>query len=602
MNSPGWMIVAPSGDLLDVECADLSSGGSELWKLPNVAGSPQNCYYAVTDTEGNSYIFGLNEKGESAVESVDSAGKARWTTTTGSYSQWRTTPVLGSNGDVYFSAFNGRSSEVLGLDEHTGAITLEDKFTDVTGLYAYAGGLVVVSTDRDIEYLGYDGTVEHVYNTGPAISAYEAYSNSGGANGTVFVAGYGNGCGSSSHASVEKVTPTGVAWTWTDTAEYCNPTLLAATPDGGVIFAREKTNPSADYTSISPAGIERWTDVETGPTGTAEYGGIYPVRVDVNGVVALPAGVSYSCTRQPSEECPGAQVEYLTEGTGAPALPPLLITGSAEGGFSLISVATDTERIYLSGEAIEDNVPVETAIFAFAVPGLGKDYQLSLQEALTSGGGSPPDDGGGITVQNPPPQPPLTVTVANGGGGGVAGQPDPSSFEHGACDPGANTSWLNIAGTTFTCIVSGDIWDDPTLISAKKKCVISLGIDFVPFAKALKAPKYVKEAESVKTALHVLAQRLAATSYPGKVSGDVQAISDIETGLDLVRNPNQAILTIVSSRRVLDGLITKLGKGGKRAAKVAHDLAVVKSAVTTLIKTVSGIQDIQDCITAFNAP
>jgi hypothetical protein len=219
------------------------------------------------------------------------------------------------------------------------------------------------------------------------------------------------------------------------------------------------------------------------------------------------------------------------------------------------------------------------------------------------GGGSGETGGSGLTVQLPPPTQPLSVTVANGGGGGVAGAPDPSSLEHGLCDPGANTNWLNIAGTTFTCIVSSQVWDDPNLISAKKKCVINLGIDFLPFVKALKLPKYVKEAEAVKLSLKTLAQRLASTSYPGKLSRDAKAVDDLRTGLDLITTPDQAILTAVSSRRVLDGLITKLGKGGPQAVlKLAQGVAVVKAAVINLIKIVSGIQDLRDCETAFDGP
>jgi hypothetical protein len=35
---------------------------------------------------------------------------------------------------------------------------------------------------------------------------------------------------------------------------------------------------------------------------------------------------------------------------------------------------------------------------------------------------------------------------------------------------------------------------------------------------------------------------------------------------------------------------------------LAHEVAVVETAVTNLVETVSGIQDIKDCITAFGGP
>jgi hypothetical protein len=207
-----------------------------------------------------------------------------------------------------------------------------------------------------------------------------------------------------------------------------------------------------------------------------------------------------------------------------------------------------------------------------------------------------------LTVLPPSSQPPLTVTIGTGGGGGVAGAPDPSSFENGNCDPGADTDWLHVVGVTFTCIVSDDVWSDPTLISAKKRCVISLGIDFLPFVKALKLPKYIKEADSVEAALKLLSRRLAAASYPGKGSGDAAAVDDVQTSLKAISTPDQALLTVVSSRRVLEGLSNKLGSGGAAAAKLAHDVSIVRVAVTNLVETVSGIEDIKDCVTAFNGP
>jgi hypothetical protein len=179
------------------------------------------------------------------------------------------------------------------LRRETGAITLEHQFYDVTGLHAYSGGLSVVNTDSQVIYVGYEGMVLAEYSTGAPISAYAAYSNASGADGALFVAGYKESCGSESHASIEKFTPAGRVWTWTDKATYCTQTSLTATPDGGVIFARSETNPSAYFTSLSSTGSERWTHNMTGPIGAADNAGYFPVLLDVNGVVALSATSIY---------------------------------------------------------------------------------------------------------------------------------------------------------------------------------------------------------------------------------------------------------------------------------------------------------------------
>lgn len=229
------------------------------------------------------------------------------------------------------------------------------------------------------------------------------------------------------------------------------------------------------------------------------------------------------------------------------------------------------------------------------------------EDPQTPSGGGTDESGSTLPVTNSspglPPGTGLTVTVAPYAGGGFAGNPDPTSFySNGNCDPGADSSWLNIAGTTLTCIGSGEVWDDPAILSAKKKCVINLTTDFLPFLKAFKLPKYFKKAQEVKLSIGVLATRLKATTYPKKLSGDAKAVENLKTVLDLVKSPDEAILTAISSRRVLDGLITKLGKGGPAALKLAKDVAVVRAAIEDLIKTVTGINDIEECVAAFSAP
>jgi hypothetical protein len=323
----GSLFVAPDTTVFVGSCTDLTSGGSILWQLPEVLNRTPDCMDATTDGAGNTYTLTEESAGQPVVESLSPTGSIRWAMPTGGFTSFRTQPVLGANGSVFFSMWNGAYAKVVGYDEQTGAVTLEHQFYDVTGLHAYSGGLIVVNTDSQVIYLGYEGTVLAEYSTGPPISAYVAYSNASGAGGTLFVAGYNEGCGSQGHASVEKFTPTGLAWTWTDPATYCTQTSLAATPEGGVIFARSEANPSAYFTSISAGGSELWTDDMPGPIGPANGAGYFPVRVDVNGVVALPATNIYRCPVQPEEGCLGAQVELLSAHAGATVAEPVQLQG-----------------------------------------------------------------------------------------------------------------------------------------------------------------------------------------------------------------------------------------------------------------------------------
>ena len=170
------------------------------------------------------------------------------------------------------------------------------------------------------------------------------------------------------------------------------------------------------------------------------------------------------------------------------------------------------------------------------------------------------------------------------------------------CDPGTDSGWVNVTGTTFACIFSGNIWDDPTLLTAKQKCTFGLAIDVLPFAKVVKLPKYVKATGSLRLFFADAAKALRKTSYPGKLTKDAKIVDDLKLGLRVIKTPDQALLTVVSSRRVLDALILKLGSGGPEARRVAQKLAVGKTLISDVVDAVSGAQTINECRIAFAGP
>jgi hypothetical protein len=275
-------------------------------------------------------------------------------------------------------------------------------------------------------------------------------------------------------------------------------------------------------------------------------------------------------------------------------LPADTLPGWGWAGPSSISCPAVGKCVYVGQIGIVDET--NNVVGSVGIAEEGASMSLGSENSESSGTGD-------LVVQSPPPPtPPLTVTTASGGGDGMAGGPDPSSLEHGLCDPGATTNWLHVTGITFTCMVSLQFWSDPGLLSAKDKCIVSLSIYVVPFLKLLKARKYLMAAGTVEASLQTLTRRLAIASYPRKLPGDVQAIDDLRTALQAIKTPEQALLTVISSRRVLDGLITKLGAGGLQSLKLAQDLALVKNAVISLVETVTGIQDVKNCVTAFGGP
>lgn len=607
MPGGGDPIVMPTGRVLALPCQtgsdpralSVTRAGAVAWTLPKNGDSGSGgCQRAIGDTSGTTYVQTYDATG-SFLKAIDASGTVRWSAATDDLGLARTAPVLGANGNVYISAA-GQNYHVLGFDERTGAKTLDLSFSDVYDLYAYRGGLVVVSpgggagATSDVQYFSYDGRLLNSYPV-PGI-----VTTSAGADGSVFAAGYSNGA-----LLVSKTTPQGSAWSWatTNISTTLYGAAVTATPDGGVVLSRyEDQSPgSVAFTSLDPAGRPRWDHLVVGPLPNAYYGAAFPAIVDANGVVAVPTPYTFSCPDGSPGPCIGTKVEFLSQQSGAPALPTLQVTDAADNGFPLDGRAIDTDRVYLT----RPDSP-NPSLSAFPVPGLAKDYQLVLQEGVQGTPPPPPPlpppppGPPPVTVAPPPPPgPPLPVVVVPGGGSGVAGAQDLAAYEHGNCDPGASNHWLHVAGKTFTCMASLQFWSEPGLVSAKKKCLVNLAIDAPTFGKALKAPKYIRAAGELKYSLKAIAKSIRSASYPGKTAGDAKAVGDILSNLSAIKSPEDALLTLVSARRVLDGLIRKLGGPG---SKLAKNIALLRTATEKFIETVTGIQDVKDCVTAFNGP
>ena len=127
----GSTLATPTGHVIAPGCQSLTPTGSVAWR------SPTPCQTAVGDEQGNTYVQAEDSLGVPVVQSLDASGAVRWTTSTGGFATFRTPPVLGTDGNVYFSAWDGRRTKVLGFSTRTGTPTLDKGFADVTGLYPY---------------------------------------------------------------------------------------------------------------------------------------------------------------------------------------------------------------------------------------------------------------------------------------------------------------------------------------------------------------------------------------------------------------------------------------------------------------------------------
>jgi lysophospholipase L1-like esterase len=442
MGLPGGTTVAPDGDVLVASCETsgnplelvaqrLASSGNPWWQLFRSQVFPGSCPGLVGDAAGNTYLQGFDSEHNNVAQSIDQTGRIRWATSIGNASGGGNSPVLGANGSVFFEAFDGLSAFILGFDTTSGTVTYHQNLAGLAGLHAYTSGLAEVGDGDSVAYYGYDGSLINVIEPIPAITNSEPSSNTGGAAGTVFVAGYAADC-HSSHISISKITPVGRAWTWTDASSTCGGPSIAATPDGGVVLSVStgQADGSLIATSLNTDGILRWQRTISG----AERNGSNQVLVDANGVIALQTHYEYPDPQNPSVLHLGVKVQFLSAPTGDPVLPTLSATDPSNQDFQMTlggGVSIGTGRVY-----IPESGTAPTSVSAYLVLGLGQDYQSVLQALLTasSGGGSNPPttgDGGPPTVQQPPPPPPAPArTYAALGDSYSAGQGIPP-FESG---------------------------------------------------------------------------------------------------------------------------------------------------------------------------
>jgi Putative Ig domain len=369
----------------------VGSDGSEVWRRPDDDGED-----ATVDSSGNTYYM-IPGDGTAYILSVNSTGHVRWTSaalpedSSGYTFLYDTRAALGFNGEVYFTLYDGFGHAALfGINETTGAVDVDASLGFPTFVRAYSGGLVVGDAGGLVEYLNYDGSVQSSYPIGNIDLAQAQWSV--GADGSVFVMGPETeimGCSSSGPAlNVVKVTPTGPAWTWTepDTTD-CLYGFPTAAPDGGVVLEETPAeNPDAgDIVSLSSSGGQLWRSTESSNVTGESLFPTNGVLVDSTGVVVVPIQHSYDCTTISGGTCVGLDLSFLSDSSGATALPTASATdeGSSpdENGWGQ-AIAMAAGRVYLDASTTLDvtTYPTNTeAVAAMNIAGLSEDYQASLE-------------------------------------------------------------------------------------------------------------------------------------------------------------------------------------------------------------------------------
>ena len=198
MGDEGAILPAQDGSLITTKCSYHSSRDADVpYTLQQVAsdgslgwrrGSDNSdCRNNVRDSAGNDYYL-MSDNAGAHVRSVNAQGWVRWTTAplSNNIAGWSYgPPTLGANGDVYFTVYNAYGvGYLLGVDETTGVVTVDQVLGFPLAIYAYSGGLVVADGSGTVEYLHYDGSTQASYNVSGI--DFTAASFAGGASGTIF--------------------------------------------------------------------------------------------------------------------------------------------------------------------------------------------------------------------------------------------------------------------------------------------------------------------------------------------------------------------------------------------------------------------------------
>jgi hypothetical protein len=409
MSNGGGILPRPDGSVMTTKCiyhnpqdADvpfqlqqIASDGALQWRRPTDAAG---CRSVIADAAGNSYYFMTDLLG-AHIRSVDARGQVRWTTAVlPNLIDWSGygPPTLGADGSVYFTLYDAWGNGWLeGIDEATGAITM-DRFEGFPlAVSAYRDGLAVVDGNDFVEYVSYDGNLLAQYPvTGidfPSLGTIGAQPD-----GTVFVAAGASGpCGPTTpnSFSVAKVTPAGVAWTWTDPGSTgCERGSTAATPDGGVVVTEWSGTADATghVTTLDASRAVRWrTSVDPNPEGSLFAG---PPLVDNAGIVAIPTYATYPCAIEPTDVCTRVEVSFVDQDSAGTRLPRVSATNEAllqsSGGNPWGDVAIAPGRVYVAAGPYLDNETFLTDTYGLAAldaPGLGQDYRQAAQLAVAAG-------------------------------------------------------------------------------------------------------------------------------------------------------------------------------------------------------------------------
>jgi len=199
-----------------------------------------------------------------------------------------------------------------------------------------------------------------------------------------------------------------------------------------------------------------------------------------------------------------------------------------------------------------------------------------------------------VGVATPPPLIAPNGQVINPGPGRTA-PPTPPAVSKPLCDPGSDSSFLNVFKVTITCLGSFQAFSDPQL-APKDVCLANLLLDVIPIGKltipAKAAAKLTKAGKALATALK--ATKIISLTDKRFING----LDTLGTLFGIIKDPKSIFQVLATDDTVLNGIRKALGTGKGTATALAR-LTATEKAAGDIVTLLTGAQDVITCVQAF---
>jgi len=158
---------------------------------------------------------------------------------------------------------------------------------------------------------------------------------------------------------------------------------------------------------------------------------------------------------------------------------------------------------------------------------------------------------------------------------------------------------LNVFKVTLTCLGSTQAFRDPAL-APKEWCILKIGADIIPVGKLNAVRKIAPKLPKLTKAAKALAKELKATKISAFDKRLLKGLDGLGSALGVLKDPASMVDVLATDGTVLNGIRKTLTAGKGPYSKAFARLKETEAIFGDIFTTLTGIQDVLDCQTAFH--